>query len=385
MADQRLNSRVGPGGVLRQGGHRSLRSAMPSDIRRRNRQAVLRSLYPDKWYSRADLSRMTGLSKVSISDVVADLTQEGLVAEGGYKSSSRPGKPAVLVGIKAEGTNIMAVDLSEVGVIKGVLTNLTGKILVRQSTEIPRAGHLDPQAVVILCRRLSEQSRVPILGLGVATPGTVDRSGRVISAPNLGWTDLDLEDLLHRALRMVVRVSNDADSAVFGERCFANGPDDMILVAIARGVGAGVLIDDHVVEGSAYVAGEIGHVVVDEDGPDCVCGKRGCLEALIAVPVLEERIAREPERRDDLLTRAGEVLGRALAMPVALTNIADVTVSGPGNIVGSAFLDAVGSTVNDRVHSRFTDRVEVHPARLGEDAAVLGGVANVLRHELGVI
>lgn len=385
MEDEPLNSQVESGGSSRRGGRRRLRSALPSDIRRRDRQTVLRALYPDKWHSRADLAKITGLSKVSVSDVVAGLIQDGLVVEGGYKSSSRPGKPAVLVGIKADGTNVMALDLSEAGVIRGILTDLTGKVLVRQDMEIPRAGYLDPQAVVTLCKRLSGQTRVPILGLGVATPGTVDRYGRVIAAPNLGWTDLDLAEQLHRALRMVVRVSNDADSAVFGERCFATGPDNMILVAIAKGVGAGVLIDDHVVQGSAYVAGEIGHVVVDENGPDCVCGKRGCLETLIAAPVLEARIADDPNRRDDLLTQAGEVLGTALSLPVALTNITDVTISGPERIVGRVFLNAVENTINDRVHSRFIERVDVHTTRLGGDAAALGGVANVLRHELGVL
>lgn len=385
MEDEPLNSQVESGGSSRRGGRRRLRSALPSDIRRRNRQTVLRALYPHKWHSRADLAKITGLSKVSVSDVVAGLIQDGLVVEGGYKSSSRPGKPAVLVGIKADGTNVMAVDLSEAGVIRGILTDLTGKVLVRQDMEIPRAGYLDPQAVVTLCKRLSGQTRVPILGLGVATPGTVDRYGRVIAAPNLGWTDLDLAEQLHRALRMVVRVSNDADSAVFGERCFATGPDNMILVAIAKGVGAGVLIDDHVVQGSAYVAGEIGHVVVDENGPDCVCGKRGCLETLIAAPVLEARIADDPNRRDDLLTQAGEVLGTALSLPVALTNITDVTISGPERIVGRVFLNAVENTINDRVHSRFIERVDVHTTRLGGDAGALGGVANVLRHELGVL
>lgn len=366
------------------GGQR-LRSALPSDIRRRNRQTVLKTLYPDKWFSRADISKITGLSKVSVSDVVAELIQDGLVVEGGYKNSTRPGKPAVLVRIKVEGSAVMAVDLSEAGAIRGILTDLSGRVLVRQTVQVPETGHLDPQAVIHLCQGLAEQSRVPILGLGVATPGTVDMSGRVLAAPNLGWTDLDLADRLRRNLGMVVWVSNDADSAVFGERCFATGPENMILVAIAKGVGAGTLIADHVVRGSTYVAGEIGHVVVDENGPACICGKRGCLETLIAGPILQKRIANEPERRDDILTQAGEVLGEALAMPVALTNITDVTISGSTDLVCRIFLEAVENTINDRVHSRFIERVDVHQARLGGDAAALGGVAEVLRHELGVL
>lgn len=385
MEHDQLDFGNGSDGSSRSRRRSGLRSALPSDLRRRNRQTVLKALYPDRWRSRADLAKITGLSKVSVSDVVADLIRDGFLVEGGYKSSSRPGKPAVLVGIKVDGTDVMAVDLSEAGTIRGVLTDLAGKVILRKTIEVPDSAGLDPDAVIGLCRSLMQEAKVPILGLGVATPGTVDRYGRVLAAPNLGWTDLDLADRLHKALHMVVQVNNDADNAVLGERCFATGTDNMILVAIAKGVGAGVLIDDRVVRGSTYVAGEIGHVVIDENGPACICGKRGCLETMVAAPVLRARIADDPDRRDVLLTQAGEVLGAALAMPVALTNITDVTISGPPEIVGRVLLESVENTINDRVHSRFIDAVDVHPARLGGDAAALGGVANVLRHELGVL
>lgn len=383
--DRRTTAGPGPGRRGRAArGTGDLRSALPSDIRRRNRQTVLKSLYPDRWLSRADLAKLTGLSKVSVSDVVADLIDDGLLVEGGYKSSSRPGKPAVLVGINVKGSAVMALDLSEAGLVRGIVTDLAGHVTATEEEPIS-PGTLQPTVLVKLSRRLLELSPVPVLGLGVATPGTVDRGGRVLAAPNLGWTDMDLAALLHGQLGVAVTVSNDADAAVFGERCFAGGMDNMILVAIARGVGAGVLIADHIVRGSDYVAGEIGHVVVDQDGPACVCGKRGCLETLIAAPVLEKRIAERPENRDDILTQAGEVLGVALSMPVALTNIKDLTISGPSDLVGTIMLEAVENTINDRVHSRFINRVDVHPARLGRQAAALGAVACVLRHELGVL
>lgn len=383
--DRRTTAGPGPGRRGRAArGTGGLRSALPSDIRRRNRQTVLKSLYPDRWLSRADLAKLTGLSKVSVSDVVADLIDDGLLVEGGYKSSSKPGKPAVLVGINVKGSAVMALDLSEAGLVRGIVTDLAGHVTATEEEPIS-PGTLQPTVLVKLSRRLLELSPVPVLGLGVATPGTVDRGGRVLAAPNLGWTDMDLAALLHGQLGVAVTVSNDADAAVFGERCFAGGTDNMILVAIARGVGAGVLIADHIVRGSDYVAGEIGHVVVDQDGPACVCGKRGCLETLIAAPVLEKRIAERPENRDDILTQAGEVLGVALSMPVALTNIKDLTISGPSDLVGTIMLEAVENTINDRVHSRFINRVDVHPARLGRQAAALGAVACVLRHELGVL
>ncbi|WP_161522215.1 ROK family transcriptional regulator [Bifidobacterium aemilianum] len=403
-----MESSVARAGGIGHLGRRGPHSALPSDIRKSNRAAVLKALYPDQWRSRADLAKITGLSKVSVSDVVGELIEAGLLVEGGYKSSSRPGKPAVLVGINAGGRGLVAVDLSEAGRVSAILADLTGKILESSQIDVSSAqrgrGHvgdrmvsdsssssdtssLPLEPVIRLCRTLIGKSSVPMLGVGVATPGTVSDSGEVLAAPNLGWTNLKLADELRQALDLPVFVSNDADSAVFGERCFGAGPANMILVQLARGVGAGVLIDDHIVRGTSCVAGEIGHVVIDENGMACACGKRGCLETMTSIPFLRQRLADAEGQadRDDVLAQAGEVLGAALSMPVAMTNITDIAISGPEPIVGKMLLESVENTINDRVHSRFIDAVIVHATRLGTNAALLGGVACVLRHELGVL
>ncbi|BDR53144.1 ROK family protein [Bombiscardovia nodaiensis] len=361
------------------------RVSSPSDIRKSNRQAVLRALYPDRWLSRADLAKLTGLSKVSVSDVVAELIQDSLLVEGGYKPSSKPGKPAVLVGIEAQGKTVMAVDLSEAGTVKGILCDLKGQIILRAKQDLPQSNPLPLEPIIALCQQLKARAPEPLLGLAVATPGTVNMQGTVLAAPNLGWSDVDLAQILSQQVGLRTYVTNDADSAVFGEHCFAGGPANMILVQIARGVGAGVLIDNRIVRGSHYVAGEIGHVVVDENGIACACGKRGCLETLTSVPFLAGKIAAQPQAREGILAQAGQVLGAALSMPVALTNITDISIAGPSEITDEAMLTALENTINERVHSRFIEHVHVHPAALGNDAAVLGGAACVLRRELGVL
>ncbi|AKV56081.1 hypothetical protein AB656_02685 [Bifidobacterium actinocoloniiforme DSM 22766] len=359
-------------------------ASLPSDIRRSNRRAVLRALYPNRWRSRADLAKITGLSKVSVSDVVATLIDDGLLVEGGYKPSSKPGKPALLVGIQVQGMNVIGLDLAQAGTLKGILTDLEGHVLARASIPAPDAKPMPLNPIMDLCKRLQDQSKAPILGLGIASPGTVDTAGRVLAAPNLGWADLSLAQALREGLGLEVCLANDADSAVFGERCFGGGPANMILVQIARGVGAGVLIDDRIVHGSHYVAGEIGHVVIDENGIPCACGKRGCLETTTSVPSLTARIAQAPERREEIITLAGQALGSALSMPVALTNIDDIVVAGPASIATATMLETVQNTINDRVRSRFIEAVRVRPSALGSDAAALGGVAGVLRERLGV-
>lgn len=361
---------------------------MPSDVRLRNRSAVLSALYPDVLRSRADLAKITGLSKVSTSDVVADLIGDGFIVEQGYKASLRPGKPALMLEFNPSARRIVALDLSDPDRMKGVVTDLAGRILNRMETGSPFSDRLDPESVVDLCAALCQrvtEERTPLLGIGVATPGTVDGEGTVLIAPNLGWESVNLGDLIRTRFGAPVHVANDADAAVLAERHFGSGSSDMIVVQIARGVGAGVLIADRVIGGSGFAAGEIGHVVVDPGGPICSCGKHGCLETLISAGALRRRIQDDPDDRDAILSKAGSVLGRALSMPVGMTDVTDIVVSGPSDVVGDVLLDAVRDAIEKVVHSRFIGRVMVRRPRLGGDAAVLGVVASLLREELGVI
>ncbi|KFI46957.1 Sugar kinase of the NBD/HSP70 family, may contain an N-terminal HTH domain [Bifidobacterium bohemicum] len=362
-----------------------LSAASPTDVRIRNRTAVLRAMYSGRKRSRSELASITGLSKVSTSDVVADLMDEGYLTEGGYKSSARPGKPALMLEFNPSAASVIAVDLSETNEIVGAVVDLDGRILCRERRELPSGRGLSIDQVIGLCRVLVESNRSPLLGIGVATPGFVDEHGVVLDAPNLGWKNVDIVGLLERHFGCGVSVANDADCAVFAERCFANGSPSMMYVQIAKGVGAGLLVADQVVHGVDNTAGEIGHVVVDPEGLPCLCGKRGCLETLIAVPSLERQMSEHPEKRCEIITHAGHVLGNALAMVVAMTGVTDVVVSGPENLVDSSFRQATERCINDLVHSRFIDVVKVRDSRFQGDTALLGAVATVLRRRLNLL
>ncbi|HEV2760128.1 MAG TPA: ROK family protein [Acidimicrobiales bacterium] len=120
-----------------------------------------------------------------------------------------------------------------------------------------------------------------VVGVGVGVPGLVDRSGALRFAPNLpGVVDLDIKAELERRLGGQVRVDNDATCAAWGERQVgaARGYDDVILVTLGTGIGGGIVAGGALMRGANGFAGEIGHMVVDPDGPDCPCGQRGCWE-----------------------------------------------------------------------------------------------------------
>ncbi|MFZ0530321.1 MAG: ROK family protein, partial [Propionicimonas sp.] len=220
--------------------------------------------------------------------------------------------------------------------------------------------------------------------LGVGTPGTVDAAGTVLAAPNLHWHGVALQDRLADDLGVPVRVENDANIAVLAERRFAGGPENLVRVQLTRGVGAGLLVDGVLVRGVASDAGEIGHVVIDEAGERCGCGKSGCLETWISVPALTARIAADPAGRDTVLAEAGHRLGLALAPVVGMLGVQNVVIGGPADLISGPFLEATRSCVSDRTRSEFRPEPDIVPSSLGDNAVLLGATALVLLRELGV-
>jgi len=267
---------------------------LPGDGRWHNRSLVLQTLYSTGGQSRADIARGTGLTRVTVSDLAAELIAEGLVIETGQRKDARPGKPATLLDIPRGAFQIIGIDLSEYRLLRGAVLDLDGRILSR--AEVPLAGSAGDEAtakVIALTDHLVSQATAPILGVGVGSPGIVHPGGVVLSAPNLGWYAVDLQGILTSRLSLPVVVANDANVAVLAEHSFGHADSDMMLIKVGHGMGAGLLLAGTLVLGSRFAAGEVGHVVVgaDRGGAECICGKLGCLETWLATPRLEARLA----------------------------------------------------------------------------------------------
>jgi Transcriptional regulator/sugar kinase len=361
------------------------RSLRPEDARRRNRALVLQDIYDGPALSRADLARSTGLTKVTVSDLVAELMASGLVHEVGTSADTRPGKPSTLLTFDPGSRDILAIDLSARDQLRGAIFTLGGTLVSRIDRRLDGAiGEEALAAAVSLAKDLLAAATRPVLGLGVGAPGTIDAGGRVLRAPNLRWRDLPLQDLLAAELGLPVLVQNDANVAVLAERRFAGGADDLVRVQLSRGVGAGVLVGGQLVIGAASDAGEIGHVVIEEDGAICPCGKVGCLETWISVPALTARVEAEPQRRDQVLAEAGARLGAALAPVVGMLGLAHVVVGGPSELVEGPLVTATRETIAHRTQSDFRPELDLQASSLGSDAVLMGAVALVLLSELGV-
>jgi predicted NBD/HSP70 family sugar kinase len=361
----------------------------PEDARRHHRSLLLQLLFRYGPASRADLARSSGLTKVTVSDLVAGLVEEGLVSEAAEPVPGRIGKPPVLVSMAPASRDIVAVDLSTDGIVSGALVDLSGTVLTRR--ELPLDGRRGQDAVEVvhrLVRTLVDVATKPVLGIGVGSPGVVDAAGTVLDAPNLGWRDNPLAADLRAAFDVPVFVANDANTAVLGEHTFGDtGDGGVMLLRIGTGVGAGLVLEGVLLHGHRSAAGEIGHVVVDPEGEPCACGRRGCLETVLSVPALRRRLDQGDTEAEAVLTDVGERLGALLAPVVGTLNLHELVLSGPAELLDGPLLEATDRTIRERTMPVSGDELVIRTSDLGEDGAdvvLVGAAVLVLAGQLGV-
>jgi predicted NBD/HSP70 family sugar kinase len=364
--------------------------ALPADARPRNRMMLLQALLSDGPQSRADLARVSGLTPTTVSAVTAELITEGLIEEVGRKPTSSAGKPATLLAVDPDGRHVIALDLSDDEVIQAAVVNLTGKIVTRRS--IQRKGQTGSRAtasIVHLARDVAATMDRPLLGVGIATPGIVDDRGVVLTAAHVRWENEPLGPKVAAAIGVATHVTNDANAAVLAEysgRGAERRSENLLLVRVGGGVGAGIVIGGQLFVGDHFAAGEIGHVVVDENGDLCKCGRRGCLEAVVSAPLLAQRLAGvDDAARSQHLTQAGRHLGLALATLVGALNLSEIVLSGPMDLLDDRFRTAAVETIRDRTLPPVGQHVEARFSSLGDDGVLLGAAALVVRHELGIV
>ncbi|MFF2275384.1 ROK family protein [Agromyces sp. NPDC058126] len=358
---------------------------LPEHARSHNRALVLQTLYSSGAQSRADIARETGLTRVTVSDLVAELISEGLVVELGQREDARPGKPATLIDVARDAFQIIGLDLSEHEVFRGAVTALDGTIARR--AELARDGATGEDAarlVETLVDRLLALATIPVLGIGVGSPGVVDPLGVVRSAPNLGWVDLPLQERLAARTDLPVHVANDANVAILAEHG-ETAPGELLLVKVGHGVGAGLIVGGRPVIGGGFAAGEIGHVVVGTDGgPRCACGKDGCLEAWVAEPRLRAQLDEAAAERDEILREAGRRLGIVLAPVVGALNLTEVVLSGPADLLDGAFHEATVDTLRKRTMAELNRDLRLRMSEQAEDIVLRGAAVMVLSGQLGV-
>ena len=377
---------------------RRIGRAHPTEARAHNRAVVLQHLFQSGPESRAELARTTGLTRVTMSALVEDLINEGLVTEMGIEDRpGKVGKRATLVGLSENTWQIAAINLTNDGSLSGAILTLGGRVVSRLDMKsILPTGTEGIDVLTEFCRKVTDAAACQILGLGISSPGIIRPDGVIEQAPNRGWYDVPLARLLEQRLDLPVHVANDANCAALAEYTFGGAAGDgMLRIVIGHGVGAGLVMSGALMQGSEDAAGEIGHVtIVDErDGADsplgppkrCACGRSGCLETILSEPALKRTMrGLGAQDRSARLEAIGIRLGTVLAPVVATLNISEIIVSGPEEHVDGPLLNAAAATIRERTLPRSHRTLRVRTSVLGSDGALQGAAVLVLSGRLGI-
>lgn len=245
-----------------------------------NRSIVLNIIRTNQLISRADLARQTGLQRSTVSLIVEQLLKERWVVEAAVGQLPRGRKPRLLT-LNTERAGIIGVNVlpSETHIVLADLNaNFKAQECVSTSAD-------SKEFLKSLCSRLRElmnaYPKIAYEGVGVSLPGRVDYAAqKLVFAPNLGWRDVDLRTPLERATGLPVQIENAANACALSEVWAGpyEGVKDLIAVTVSEGIGTGVIANGHLVRGPSGAAGEFGHAPLNENGPMCGCGSRGCWE-----------------------------------------------------------------------------------------------------------
>ncbi|PII83751.1 sugar kinase [Leucobacter sp. OLJS4] len=361
--------------------------ALPGDARRHNRTLVLQTVYRSGPASRADIARATQLTKVTVSDLVSELTAEGLMLELGTREVTGPGKPAMLVDLARTTRAIVSLDLSDHRRFRGAVLDLDGRILHRADAPLEGAvGDAAVERAVALAGELIARTELSLLGLGVGTPGVVDDAGTVRTAPNLGWADVPLQRILQERTGLPTVVANDGNAGVLAEHNFGGAGDDLMLIAIGHGLGSGLIVGGVPVVGSSFAGGEIGQVMVGSDlRLDAPYSREQVLEHWLSVPGLTTALAEAgDDGRERVLREAGQRLGTVLAPVVGALNLSEIVLSGPQELVGDVLADATLEILQRRTLPESHRGLVIRTSSQGADLILRGATALVLQAQLGI-
>ena len=385
-----------------------------------NRGLVLRTLYDYGPVSRAEVARLTGLTRTTVSELVTDAIIEGLVREIGLGPSSG-GKAPILLEVIDDARLVVAVDLGE-RVFAGALVNLRGE--VRATRDVPADGLDGDEALAALTGLVDALIALApdagaILGIGVGTPGLVDATtGTIRWAVNLDWQDLPLAAILTERTGLPASVANDSRAAALAEYLFEGRrrAPSLIAVKVGLGIGAGIVIEGEVFNGDGFGAGEIGHTVIVDDGAECRCGRFGCLEtvassrAIVRAAIeaaretpdsaLGRRLAADGDLRlEDVATAledgdetarrvvvaAGRSLGQSIAALIGALNIGRVVLLGSVTTLGEPWLTAVRDEASRRSLRLLADDTRIEIGRPVDNVVILGAAALLMTRELALV
>lgn len=385
-----------------------MQKATRQQLKEQNQDLVLKIFFESSPISRADIARKTGLTRTTVSDITADLIAEGLVTEVGM-GVSLGGRSPILLSLVSDSRYMIGLDLAN-DQFYGAVVDLRGEI--HEIISLPVGGYTGEQAIqatLDIVDRLVALPYSPLLGISIGAPGLVNtKEGIVNYSANMDWRNLPLRQILVKRFDLPVIILNDCQAAAMGEYKFGRttpASQNMVVIRVGQGIGAGVIIDGKIFQGDGGNAGEIGHiVVVDNEEPlPCRCGKSGCLEtvassravlqkasemAVIAgqsldhngmQPLSFEDMLRAYENNDprirEIVDRAAHSLGVSIAGLVSTLNIHRIILMGDMTRFGQPWLDVVRKTMRKFALPQPAQDTHIQIGLLRDNDVILGASA----------
>ena len=386
-------------------------------VKQLNCALILDQLLASSPLSRANLAEQTGLTRSTVSSLVGELIEQGLIREVGLESAGSRGRPGILLELNPYGGSIVGIEIN-VGYVTVILTDFTARTLWRRHVQIPettdRAEMLAlAEGLIGEAIRAGAANNLRLLGIGLGVPGLVDIGQGVLRyAPNLGWRDVNFREQWGNKFGVPLYIENDGNAAALGEHYFgvAKGHQHFVFLGTGVGLAGGLMLNGEVYRGVGGYAGEVGHMIVESGGDLCSCGRRGCWETLVGPRAVIRGIAQALERGAP--SRIPELVGgdtRRITMDVvvsaanqgdqlALDTLSDIALylgAGIANLInlfnpemivlggtliaaGDYLLRPISKIIAAEALPEPTRMVALALSALGMDACVKGAVALVI-------
>lgn len=395
--------------------YRKINSA---SMRKNNARMVLDMIRASDGISRKELAQQIGLTTATITNIVSHLIEAGYIREGGAVESNTSGRRQIQLSINPGACNVIGIELSASKIIC-ILADFATNILCRRQVPIPEGLGRDAvidkmvgliDGVIVTAGVCSESVR----GVGLSTPGPYNLdAGIMLNPPNLkGWENTPIRDIIEKKTGFPVIFEHHMAAAGFCEVRLGDAKTSkcMFLCAVLEiGVAGSLLIDGKIFHGFRNGSGEIGHMIIDQNGPLCHCGNYGCLEpvaesrALVnavkmqlkADAALREKygigdadaidlayIIRHAERGEEIFH--AELVKSARYIAIALSNI--INIISPDTIVltgklpyySKLYVEEVRKYIHGRVYPKHNTDVKIYASKFGENIGAMGGVAMIL-------
>jgi len=362
-----------------------------------NHLAILELIKKEKEISRADISKKVNLTPASITKITKKLIEQNILKESKMGTTSG-GRPPVLLTLNNKAGYVIGINLAP-GYLEGAIGTLNGEL--KNTKKIDLTKQVQKEEVLLNITNMidyfiKKNQDIPLCGIGLAFHGLVDsKNGISIYAPYYGWNDFNIKKLLKMKYKTNIKVDNDVNAMAIGQKNYLTTKENQnfILINLSAGIGASIVIDNMILNGSRSVAGEVGHIVVSErSSRKCRCGKFGCLETYISHGAMLDKameknlkfkninkmLSNKSSEVQKIVDSSAKYLGKMLGDLVNIINPEYIYLVGELVEKREDFIEKVEDEIKKSALEYSRKNLKVEKIALGSKIALLGAVTMII-------